>query len=172
MAEEKDYFVIDDLKKATWAMRKIRDAEKEYEKVMEVAEAERDRIVEWADKETADVRSTIDYMRGLLVDYYQRERAENPKFKLSTPYGKVSSRKRQPKLSMDDEKVLAYLEENELSDLIKVQKKYSKNDVKKLIDVVEKDGEPVVIDKNGTLLDFVKAENQEDSYTVKTEKGR
>jgi len=169
MVEENEGFAVDDLKKATWAMRKIVEAEVEVKKVKEVAESEMERISTWVEKETEVQKNTIEYMEALLINYYISNKRANAKFKLSTPYGKVSSRKRQPRLSMNDEKVLQYLRENQKDEMIQIKESYNKTELKKMIKVTELNGKLVVVDENGTLLEFISAEVQEDSYTIKTD---
>lgn len=165
---EQERFVIDDLDKANWAMKKIRAYTKRVEEKTQLANDEVERIRHWLESETKDDKQSIEYFENLLVDYYRYQKMKDDKFKLSTPYGKVTSRRRQPKAEIDDEKAIEFMK-MKAPRKVEFIEKYNKNDLKKLYEIVEVGDELKAVDENGELLDFIKLEPQDDSFTVKVE---
>lgn len=87
-----------------------------------------------------------------MEEYYRGQRKLDPKFKLSTPYGKVSSRKQQDKWIYEDETVLESLKQHHLDELIRVKEEVNKVDLKKEIEILEN-----VVSQNGEIAtDIVK----------------
>lgn len=163
--EEKTRFEINDLGTATWAFRKLRAYEKKMEEINEVADAEITRINEWRDREIKGITDTIEYFQNLLGLYYARQREADPKFKLTTPYGSVSSRKLQPKWELQNDTLLKWLKENGHADLIRVKEEPALSDIKDTFKVAENG---VVTDKYGLIVDGVTVIDQGAKITVKT----
>lgn len=167
--EVEERFRIEDLDTANWAFRKIRAYKSRIQEKEELAQREKERIESWLKEETDADKGSVAYFESLLVEYYREQKAQDAKFKLTTPYGKLTSRKKQPKVEVeDDEKALDYLVMKQPK-AVETIRKYNKNDLKKMFEIVEVDGGLVAIDKDGEMLDFVKLEAQDDSYTVKVE---
>lgn len=166
--QEQEGFKIDSLDLANWAFKKISILQREIEEKEAYAEREKERIDKWLAKETQAEKDSIAFFETHLVSYYQQLRAADPKAKLSTPAGKVSSRKRQPKWEIKDDAAIEYLQ-TAAPDKIETQYKYNKTEFKKMIKLLENGDDIKAIDENGEILDFVKVTPQEPSYTVKTE---
>ena len=93
LQEVKEEFKVIDLQSATWVLRKLRAVNEKMNEINTIAVEEISRINEWAEKEVKSLNDDKEYFEGLLSAYYIEERAKDKKFKLSTPYGKVTSRK-------------------------------------------------------------------------------
>lgn len=163
--EETERFKITDLETANWAFKKIKENEEVIEQNEQFATNEKEKIDRWLESENATHKESINFFEGLLTEYYMELKQEDPKAKISTPYGKVTSRKRQPKYIFDDNKVLDYLEK-ENPDLITISKKYNKNEIKKILNLTD-DYQPV--DENGQLVDFVLVQPQDENIIIKTD---
>ena len=72
----------------------------------------------------------IKYYEEVLLEFYKKQQEINPKYKLDTPYGKVTKRKSK-KWSYDEESIIEFLEENMYIDTINIEKSIKKNDIKK-----------------------------------------
>lgn len=166
--KEKEKFEVKDLSSATWALRKISEIQRKIYEVEELAKQETHRIDTWKEKETESKKNSIQYFERLLQQYYAEERKKDPKFKLSTPYGRVSSRRLQHKYEFDEKQTLEYLKENQ-PELVKIEEKFNKTDAKKIFQPVQVDNEIKVVDGNGSLVDFVKVTPQGEKITVKAE---
>lgn len=163
IAEYENRFKIDDLDSANWAFRKlkaIKEKKKEIEelakKEIEPYKLEIDRIEEWKDTELKSFDSSINFFNFLLEEYYREQRKIDPKFKVSTPYGKVTSRKQQPKWNYDDEKVIEWLRKNN-EHLIRIKEEINKTVLKTMYNVV---GDKVVTE-DGEVVEGVSIEERD-----------
>ena len=110
MEEEKEKFEVNSLSSADWALRKIKELEAGIKQNMDFAESEKIRLEQWLESENRKYQESIEYFNGLLSHYLQELRKDNPKAKISTPHGTVSTRKNPKQWTYSDD-VLAELEE-------------------------------------------------------------
>lgn len=157
---EQEEFKINDLQGASWAFRKLREIEKKEAEIKAVAEQEKALIDRWFVAETEGLRSDREYFEGLLKEYYLTNKREDKRFKLSTPYGKVSSRKTKKWNYEDEDQLKEYLKANDIA-AIKVKEDIDKAALKKIF----KNG---VNEETGEVLPFVSIEEVE-SISVKIE---
>ena len=131
LQEVKKEFKVTDLQDATWALRKLRAVNEKMNEINTIAVEEISRINEWAEKEVKSLNADKEYFEGLLSAYYIEEKAKDKKFKLSTPYGKVTSRKTEKYIYEDEEAIKDYCNMNEI-DAIRVKEELDKAAFKKL----------------------------------------
>ena len=162
--EEKEPFKIKDLNGANWAFRKLKAIEEQEKEIKRLADKEFDRINEWLKTELARTDRDKGYFEGLLTAYLITEREKDPKFKVSTPYGKVSTRKQQPNFEYDVNKFIDWAIDNERADLIKVTKTPIKSEVKKAFEI--RDGR-LIDPETGEIVDGVEVVDRPDSVIVK-----
>ncbi|MDO4302131.1 MAG: host-nuclease inhibitor Gam family protein [Clostridia bacterium] len=155
----KERFCIDSLDKANWAFRKLVALNAEKTENTELAVKEIDRINHWLVSRNNPIDNRISNLEGLLMEYYITEKDKDNNFKLSTPYGKVTSKK--GKDYTYNEELL--IEELNDTDYIVVKKSIDKNKLKKEITVLE-DGRAVTSD--GVVLEGVTVTDKV-SYSVK-----
>ena len=160
MQEVKEEFKVTDLQGATWALRKLRALNEKIAEINTLAIEEISRINEWAEKEVKSLNDDKEYFEGLLSAYYVEERAKDKKFKLSTPYGKVTSRKTTKYIYEDEQAVMDYCNLNEI-DAIRVKEELDKTAFKKLC----KDG---VNQATGEIIPGVRVETV-DNISIKAE---
>lgn len=160
-------FIIDDLDKAGWAMRKLEEARKEVSQAEAYADRERQRIDHWLKKECDSHRQTIAHMEYLLTDYYQRMLAANPRARLSTPYGQVTKRRQKRYHYGDEDTLMTWLSSHGQAHLVKEKVTHSIDKVafKKELTVTD-DGHVVTAD--GELVEGVTV-TEDVTYTVSTE---
>lgn len=158
--EVKESFKIENLEGATWAFRKLRAINAKAIEIKAIADAERSRINTWEEQQLKQFESDTEYFESLISAYFIEERAKDKKFKLSTPYGKVSTRKASKWIYEDEEALKQYVKDNEI-DAIRIKEELDKTSLKKIC----KDG---VNQETGEILPFVRIEETE-SITVKAE---
>lgn len=164
--EKKEHFFIDSLEKAGWAFKKLNEIEKQRQKLAEFAESEKKKVSEWFDNETEPLNRDKDYFEGLLKAYYIEQRIENPKAKVSTPWGKITSRKSQPKWEYDEDRITDWCRDN---GFIKIETKESikKAELKKYLEVGV---EGHVYDpETGEVIEGIRVSEQDDVYKVELE---
>ena len=158
--ELREEFKVTDLQSATWALRKLRAVNEKMNEINTVAAEQIASINEWAEKEVKSLNDDKEYFEGLLSAYYIEERAKDKKFKLSTPFGKVTSRKTSKYIYEDEQAIMDYCNMNEI-DVIRVKEELDKSSFKKLC----KDG---VNQETGEIIPGVRVEVVE-NISVKTE---
>lgn len=95
-------FTITDDAQAAWAMRKLLQFEQEADEARRLAEAEKDRIETWLERQLSRHQHDRDYFRSILTHYAIGQRAEKDRKTIDTPYGSVKSRAGQPKITVSD----------------------------------------------------------------------
>jgi len=158
-------FKISDLSGADWAFEKLASIHARMKEKEQLAEEKRFKIDTWLETVTAEDKRSAEYFEALLIAYYQELRSKDPKAKLSTPAGKVTSRKLQPKWDFDEEKALAYFKKS-YPEIVAIKESFNKTEAKKLLKPI---GGNQVVDENGEMLDFVMVTPQGESYTVKVD---
>ena len=160
LQEVKEEFKVIDLQSATWVLRKLRAVNEKMNEINTIAVEEISRINEWAEKEVKSLNYDKEYFERLLSAYYVEERAKDKKFKLSTPYGKVTSRKTTKYIYEDEQAIMDYCNTNEI-DVIRVKEELDKTVFKELC----KDG---VNQETGEVVPGVRVEVVE-SISIKAE---
>jgi phage host-nuclease inhibitor protein Gam len=133
---QNEEFKVESIDQANWCFRKIRALQEKVTDNKRLAADERTRIDMWEKKETEAAENSISYFESVLTEYFIKLRQADPKAKVSTPYGKISSRKQQPKWDYSNEnKIVNFLKENELKDLVRTKEEAKKDEVKKTVEV-------------------------------------
>ncbi|MDU6295580.1 host-nuclease inhibitor Gam family protein [Clostridium celatum] len=161
LIESKEEFKVTNLQGATWCFRKLRAIEGKIEDITNVAAMEIERITEWLKNETKSLETDKAYFEGLLNAYYVEQRAKDNKFKLSTPYGKVTAKKIK-KWTYDEEVVKEYVKAENLP-FIRIKEELDKSAIKKAF----KDG---VNNETGEYIPGITIEEIE-SISIKIEGG-
>ena len=158
---ENEKFEIKDLSDVNSVMATIRNIEKKKAENEEFATKEIERTQSWLEGMNKNLDSSIEYYTGLLLEYYYKEKTNNPRMKnLNVPNGKLSFRTTK-KITYPEDKMIEYLKQNH-KDMVEevVTEKFNKTEVKKLLD-----GN---IDKEtGELLEWVTIE-ESTNYSIKT----
>ena len=163
--EYKERFKITDLSGADWAFEKLAAIKTRMKEKEALAEEKRFKIDSWLASETAKDKQSAEYFENILIEYYRELRERDPKAKLSTPAGKVTSRKLQPKWEFDEERAIEYFKLAH-PEIIAVKESFNKAEAKKLLQPI---GLNLVTDENGEVLEFVAVIPQGESYTVKVD---
>lgn len=158
--EVKESFKIENLEGATWAFRKLRAINSKAIEIKALVDAERLRINAWEEQQLKQFESDTEYFESLISAYFVEERAKDKKFKLSTPYGKISTRKVSKWIYENEEALKKYVKENDI-DAIRIKEELDKTSLKKIC----KDG---INQETGEFIPFVRIEESE-TITVKAE---
>ena len=163
----KERFCIKDLNGANWAFRKIKAMQQKIDENEALASAEQMRIADWLKAQNNKDEDTISFFTALLTDYFQSERKIDPKFKLSTPYGEMTSRK-SDKWEYDEEVLVKSLKDAELTEYIKITELPMKAEIKrnKAVFLITELG--TLATRDGDVIDGVTVTNGE-TISVKVE---
>lgn len=161
-SETQERFRIENLEAANWAFRKLAAIERKRKEIQELANKEIERIKAWQEKEERSLDNSKEYFEGLLTEYFAREREKDPKFKISTPYGKVSARKQQPKWHYDEDKLVKWLKENN-QNLLRVKYEPDKDKIKKTYKIVGTN----VVTEDGEIVEGITIEERLEKVIIK-----
>ena len=115
---------------ATSIMKRLKYVNMLKEENIAIAEKEIQKIRAWEGEVNSELDQKVKYYEEVLIEFYKKQQEVNPKYKLDTPYGKVTKRKSK-KWSYDEEAIIEFLEENMYIDMINIEKSIKKNDIKK-----------------------------------------
>lgn len=154
---------VEQMQEADKYFRALRMKKRELEEISAYYDAELERLSNWYKEQTQGLADAIESIENALKTMFERMVEENPKAKLSTPYGKVTKRT-STKWTWDDEKLLQGLKDKGLTEFVKVETKESpmKAEIKKAFTIA---GDKV-IDPNGEVFDLVEV-SEETTYSVK-----
>ena len=127
----KPAFEVNDLKSATWVMRKLRALDIKDAETNATADEQIQSLNDWRDKQLADNDANRGFLQGYLGTYLDRLRVDDPKARIETPYGTVSTRKSPAGVQWSDKDVVASLEKQKLDSLIRIKKEPNKTAIKK-----------------------------------------
>lgn len=164
--ERQEHFRIHDDGAAAWAMRKLRAVHRRVADIEAIAAAERARIDAWAADATRSHQREVDYFTGLLLDYGRRQRDEEDRKTISTPYGSIRSRAGSLKWTIDPDGFLPWAETNR-PDLIRVRKDPDLSAAKK--DLKLSDTLDPFDPSTGEAVPGVTVEQTEPTYTVEVD---
>ena len=147
-------FTIDNLEKATWAMKKIKAIEEKQQQLKQIKDYEIESIEKWFNKEVEEINRDKEHLETLLHMYYRENKKIDKKFKLSTPYGSMGMRKSKKWHYQDEEKLINYLKDSNNSELIRVKEELDKAKIKSVF----KDG---INHETGEILPCIHIEEVE-----------
>jgi hypothetical protein len=164
-------FKITDDGTASWAMRKLRKIRNQQASNFEIAERESERINEWLGSVNAPLIRDINYFEALLTEYALDCRVDpsDGRKTISLPAGKVSTRAKQPKWTVNNDEFIPWAEEN-FPDLIRIKKEPDLSAIKERFSgapVAEADG--VVVTEDGEIIPGVSIMEQEWSANISVE---
>lgn len=127
----KPKFEITDTSSATWAMRKYRALAAKDDEIKRVALEQKESIDKWQEDKLQVNQDSRGFFEGLFADYLAKLRQDDPKARIDTPFGTVSTRKTPAGVIWEDATVIKSLEDQGLDDLISVKKSPDKKQIKK-----------------------------------------
>ena len=162
---QNETFKITNLDQANWAFKKLDAIQAKENEINQLATQEIERIKEWQNKQTEQLQHNKDYFEHILTEYFKEEREKDAKFKLNTPYGKVTSRKDSKVIQLSNEiMVIEQLEARGLTDYIKVTKKLNQQEIKKDFNATDSG---TLIDVNGEVLEGAHLVEKPMTFSVK-----
>ena len=129
LEERKRGFEIKDLGSANWCFRKLKATKEKMEENKALIETEKQRLEMWLTLENKKLKEDLTFFESVIKQYFLCEREKNSKFKLSTPYGKISTRKSE-KWEYDDKQAIESLKEVGMKELIRIKEELDKTSMK------------------------------------------
>lgn len=160
--DAREEFTVTDDAAAEWCMKKIRKIEADRAMWKAHYEAQMEKVNKAADDDVA-------YFTAKLEEYFANVPHKTTKTQESytLPGGKLIRKKQQPEFETDDEALVPWLEENFMSQLVKVKKSADWAALKKVCSVTP-DGEHVATDE-GEIIPGVTVTQRPDVFKVEME---
>ena len=166
--QENTGFVIDDDTKANWALKKIREATAEADRLKAIITAERDELDQKEQKINDKLDRETGYLKSLLYGYF--ETVEHKATKTQESYklldGSLVYKKPARKIVKPENEglLVAYLE-GAAPNMVETVKKAAWGEFKKVLTVDESG--TVINAETGEVLDFIGTEETAGSFDVK-----
>lgn len=166
--EAKQKFKITDTNSLIWTLRKLKALNQQVDDVNITVNNEIERIKTWQLNETNGVTNSRNFFESLISEYAYGLLAVDKEFKsVKTPHGSIGFKKQQKEYSYDDnDKLIEYLENNNLSSLVRVKKEPEKNDIKKTFALSE-DETQLFNTTTGEVVPGIKVVKRPDKVDIK-----
>ena len=158
-------FVIDNDSKAEWAVRKIKEAQDEHDRISALITEEEQKLALRKEQIAKKLESDTSYLKYLLNNYMQTVTCKESKTQKTYQLlsGKLVYKYGGTEWIKDEDKLLAWAEVDD-PELVKVKKSVDWASLKKRLSVTD-NGE--VVTESGELLDFIRTEKKPDGFDIK-----
>jgi Bacteriophage Mu Gam like protein. len=146
-------FVIDDDEKAEWALAKIREERAEAQRIINVCET----MIQKYEEKIQAVKNRLPqrtaFLESKLMEYFEKVPHKKTKTmeKYELPSGVLKKKYPAPEFKRDEDKLLQWLKERNMTEYVKVKESPDWAEFKKSIKIV---GDKVV-DENGEIVDGI-----------------
>lgn len=148
--EEIDSYRIENYKDSIYAFEQIQLMQRKKEEVQKISKSliqeKTQRIAKWLEDELNPIESRISYYETKLIEYYKEQKEQDPKFKLTSPYGAVTSRTTSV-WRYEEDKVIDFVKKNLTNpdEVLRTKVELNKNALKSLFPkgIVEETGEVI-----------------------------
>jgi len=149
--QQREGWKIENDSQADWALDKIRETQAEYKRFEMVVNDKIQQLQEALEKEKERMENEVNFFQGKLAQYFETVPRKSTKtqetYKL--PSGRLVKKYKQPKIVRDDEKLVEWLEQNGMKELVKIEKKADWATLKKETQIA---GETVVSKNTGEVI--------------------
>lgn len=163
--EERPPFRIADDGCADWAIRKIAEERKEYDRIRELGQQQIATIQEKIDAAKRRYENSTAFLTGHLASYFQtvphKKTKTTEKYRLLS--GTLTMKLGQPKPVPDDTKLLEWLKANGYNDMIKTEEKPTWGEFKKKLTFA---GSVATIAETGEIVEGITVVQPPDTFTV------
>lgn len=150
-------FLVDDLRKADWAVRKIAEIQTEYAAISHEYEAQMAAWKTWRDQERERLERQRAYFVGLLQAYFTRYRETHPRTKtLTVPHGALKIRKSPLQVTVAQEDIFLAWAQIEAPDLVRVKQEPNQHAIRQ------------AVVKDGLAIPGVRVDELPDRFEVET----
>lgn len=155
---EKKQFEIEDLSGVDWALRKIQKNTEALKEIKDYTDNEKMKYDLLYKRQQEMTENNNKYLQYLIKNYLDKKREEDPKYKITTAIGTVSTRK-STSWKYDDEKLLDFFKKNDMTKYIRVKEEINTVDFRKEV-IVTNSGD-VVVAETGEVVDGVEVTQEE-----------
>ena len=146
-------FVIDNDEKAEWALNKIREERAEAQRIINVCETMIKRYQEKIQAVKEQLPRKTAYLENQLMEYFEKVPKKKTKTmeKYELPSGVLKMKYPKPEFKKDEDKLLQWLKDRQMSEYIKIKESPDWANLKKSINVVGNKA----VDENGEVVEGI-----------------
>ena len=163
--QQRESWKIQNDSQADWALDKIREAQAEYRRFEMVVNDKIAQLEAALAAEKERMEKEVNFFQGKLAQYFETVPRKTTKtqevYKL--PSGRLVKKYKSPKIERDEEKLVAWLEANGMTELIKIRKSPDWATFKKDTEIV---GDKVVSKTTGEVIDGITVIEQAPEFKV------
>jgi len=163
--KQREGWKIENDNSADWALDKIRESQAEYRRLEIAVNNKIEQLKEALQKEKEGMEREINFFQGKLAEYFETVPRKTTKtqetYKL--PSGRLVKRYKAPKIKRDNEKLVEWLEQNDMTEFVKIEKKADWATLKKETEIA---GERVISKHTGEVIEGVTAVPQNPEFKV------
>jgi len=176
-------FIIDNDKKAEWALDKIREDRAEIKRLEMLRDTKIEEVkyiaTQQCENQCQTYKNNIEHLENMLKYFFDTRdvkptNAGNKIYKLLS--GKLQLKNQQPSFTREDSKIVEWLEQNKLYEYVEVKKAPKWGELKKGSEVVDTHvvdeetgellGKKKVVKYDGKIVDGVVVEEREPKFSV------
>lgn len=163
--QQREQWKIENDSQADWALDKIREAQVEYRRFEMVVNDKIGQLTDALEAEKERMEKEVNFFQGKLCQYFETvpKKASKTQEVYKLPSGRLVKKYKQPKIVRDDDKLVEWLEENGMTELVKIEKKADWATLKKETEIV---GEQVISKNTGEVIPGVVAFPQNPEFSV------
>lgn len=128
--EQREGWKITNDNSADWALDKIREAQAEYRRFKMVIDDKIQQLQEALEKEKESMEQETGFFQSKLAQYFEtvpKKKTTKTQESYKLPSGRLVKKYKAPKIVRDDEKLVAWLEKNQMPELVKIKKSAQKH---------------------------------------------
>lgn len=163
--QQREVWKIENDSTADWALDKIREAQAEYRRFEMVINDKISQLQVALAAEKEKMERETGFFQNKLCEYFETvpRKASKTQEVYKLPSGRLVKKYKQPKIERDEEKLVAWLEKNQMPELVKIKKLADWVTLKKETEIV---GERVISKNTGEVIEGVTAVPQNPEFKV------
>jgi len=163
--QQREVWKIENDNSADWALDKIRESQAEYKRLEMTVNNKISQLQAALQAEKEAMERELNFFQGKLAEYFETvpRKATKTQETYKLPSGKLVKKYKAPKIERDNDKLVAWLEQNDMPDLVKTEKKADWVTLKKETEIV---GDRVISKHTGEVIEGVTAVPQNPEFRV------
>ena len=138
---DENYKILD-ANSANFFLKRLEELKAEEDEINEMCDGEIERFTQkvntFRDNRLTTIKNTQNYFKKYLEQYAEEQLANSKKKSIKLPFGTLQFRKATSQYTYDDDKLLSFLKDSKLTNLVAVKETPNKAELKKIASV--KDG--------------------------------
>lgn len=162
---QEEGFIVDNDKKAEWAVRKVKEAQDERDRLLELVAARKEELAEQERRINEQYAKATEYPMAQLSQYMSMVKTKQTKTQETYQLlsGKLVHKYGTADYKRDDAQVIAWCKANGHQELVKTKEELSWAELKKTITAQDE----VAVSEDGEVIPGITVERKPDKFEIK-----